>query len=542
MGSGDMARILLLRRRAIPVRRFGNEPGARAAFIAQREHRPGPFECDACVPNRPEHLGERTLEAPVPVTWVDMLRRHDAVARAEPGSLERIDAPLVLEGSKLFLARWRQQEIEVAESLRQRAGLPAHWCGWPETRDSMERFVDSRSDGLHHAQRLAVRLGSTRRLSLITGGPGTGKTFVAARIIEAVLETGPHPVLLLAPTGKAAARLQESVRRSAGAPDFTERTRACVAGLAAQTVHSATLRQGGESLRRARLIVVDETSMIDLDRMHALLRLAHPEASIVMLGDAHQLASVEAGSVLGDLVAGIDEPRHPLADCVVKLVKSHRFPDDSPVGRLAAAVNGDRPDEVIDLLRSGLEGVQWIQVGTPAQVVQRALQALDAAGDGARILCGHRRGADGAVRINATIERGRSGGLYADRPILVTVNDDLTGLRNGDTGSLFTEHGQWFADFGGERTRVPVDRLPAHETAYALTIHKTQGSEYPHAVVALPARPSPVLTRELLYTGITRTRRGLTLVASEVSLRAAVSRPIRRSSGLRERLRAAPVT
>ncbi|NBX25389.1 MAG: hypothetical protein EBQ99_04980, partial [Planctomycetes bacterium] len=441
------------------------------------------------------------IEAPVPTAWMDALRRHPAVACAEPGSMARVDAPLVLEGPRLFLARWRQQEIEVAQALGQRATQAASWCEGPKASEAMRDFVSGRGQGLHPAQLRAVQVVVTRRLAVITGGPGTGKTHVAACIIEAVLRTGLHPVLLLAPTGKAAARLQASVRAAADQAGFEQGARAIVAGLTAQTVHSATMRQGGESLRRARLVVVDETSMIALDRMHALLRLTHPDASIVLLGDAHQLASVEAGSVLGDLVADIGEPAHPLAACTVRLVKSHRFPDGSAVARLASAVNGNRPDEVIELLRAGQDGLRWIEVSTPAQVVRRSIEALPAEDSACRILCGHRRGPDGAVRMNAIIERERGGagvrGRYPGRPILVTVNDDLTGLRNGDAGTLLQQGDDWFADFGDDMSRVPLDRLPAHETAYALTIHRTQGSEYPRVVVALPARPSPVLTREL---------------------------------------------
>ncbi|MCE2875078.1 MAG: AAA family ATPase, partial [Planctomycetaceae bacterium] len=231
------------------------------------------------------------LEAGLPQQWLADLRAHPAVASAALGSMDSIEAPLVLEGSKLFLNRWRQQEIEVSMALRARADKRASWCQTPEAESRIEAFVATRAQGLHEAQLHAVRVGATRRLAVITGGPGTGKTFVAARIIEAVLETGPQPVLLLAPTGKAAARLQHSVRESAVRDKLTPRAVACIEGLQAQTVHAATMRRGGEALRRARLIVVDETSMIDLERMHALLRLAHEDATILMLGDPHQLAS-----------------------------------------------------------------------------------------------------------------------------------------------------------------------------------------------------------------------------------------------------------
>jgi len=483
-----------------------------------------------------------TLEASVPDAWLEVLGTHPAVASAAEGSMHSVNAPLVLEGTRLFLGRWRRQEIEVATALLRRAPQMAGWCGTPQQVAAVEAFAASRGSGLHAAQSRAVRVGATRRLAVITGGPGTGKTFVAARVIEAVLETGPHPVLLLAPTGKAAARLQASVRAAAADDSLTPVAAACIQGLQAQTVHAATMRRGGEALRRARLIVVDETSMIDLERMHELLRLAHADATVLLLGDPHQLASVEAGSVLADIVHGTERADHPLSGCAVRLEWSHRFGPDSAVARLAAAVNGNDPDQVIRILTEAPEGLVWKPVTTPRQVVEESIRALGDRGEGVRVLCGHRRGPDGSLRINAAMERGhgRSAGrpLYKGRPILVTVNDDLTGLRNGDTGHLEQRQGEWFARFDGDVPSVPVSRLPAHETAYALTIHKTQGSEYERVIVALPARPSPVLTRELLYTGITRAKSGLVVVASEETLRAAVARPITRSSGLRERLQA----
>ena len=230
-----------------------------------------------------------------------------------------------------------------------------------------------------------------------------------------------------------------------------------------------------------------------------------------------------------------------LGSCVAPLTHSWRFPVERGVGRLAAAVNAGQADAAIECLRAKRDQVDWIEVTTAAQVVARATQERVRLGADARILCGHRRGADGSVRINQSIVRGIAGGTsghFPGRPILVTVNDDNTGLRNGDTGLMRRDGGAWVADFPG-RDPVPEAQLPTHETAFALTIHKTQGSEYPAVVIALPARPSPVLTRELLYTGITRTRSPVTVVASEEAIRAAVDRPITRSSGLRERLRAA---
>ena len=495
------------------------------------------LDLDGCVqaPPRDESSSER-LEAQVPPSWAEALEACDAIARGRPGSLDAAQAPLVLEGRKLFLARCRSQEIAVARDLAARARAFAAWCPSGAVPTQVEAFLTQIAGSLHDAQLQAVRLACARRLAVITGGPGTGKTTVAARVIEAVLQMETPTVLLLAPTGKAAARLQESIRARANDGSVHPRAREVLASLTAETLHGAILRQRGEAVRRARLLVVDETSMVDLERMHELLRLAHPDASIVLLGDAHQLASVEAGTVLADLVRD-----GSLASCVAPLTHSWRFPTDRGVGRLAAAVNAGEATAALDCLRAKRDQVDWIEVATPAQVVARATQERARLGADARILCGHRRGPDGSVRINQSIVRGIAGattGHFPGRPILVTVNDDNTGLRNGDTGVMRREGNAWFAHFPG-RDPVPAEQLPAHETAFALTIHKTQGSEYEAVVVALPARPSPVLTRELLYTGLTRTKGPVTVVATEEAIRAAVARPITRSSGLRERLRAA---
>ncbi len=487
------------------------------------------------APPKDEESAER-LEAAVPQAWRAPLESCGAVARAEAGSLHDLASPLVLEGRRLFLARCRSQEIALARSLAARARAAAAWCPDGVVPQAIQSSLGEIAGSMHPAQVEAVRCASTRRLSMITGGPGTGKTTVAARVIQTVLRVAQPGIQLLAPTGKAAARLQEAIRARSADATLSPQARQVLASLQAETLHGAILRQGGEAVRRARLLIVDETSMVDLERMHHLLRLASPEASIVLLGDAHQLASVEAGTVLADLVR---EPA--MRACVATLSHSYRFPSDRGVGRLAAAVNAGDADAVMTCLDASSDGVRWVKVATPAEVLTRAAQERERLGPETRILCGHRRGPDGSVRLNQSIVRGIAGGAtghFAGRPILITVNDENTGLRNGDAGLMRRAPEGWVADFP-DRDPVPAEQLPAHETAFALTIHKTQGSEYAAVVVALPARPSPVLTRELLYTGVTRTRGPVTVVAAEEVVRAAVGRSIERSSGLRERLQAA---
>jgi len=505
---------------------------------------------DFTMPLQARTLEEDSIEereASVPQEWLDALRHTPGVEQADLGSLSPASSPLVLEGSRLFLSRCRSHEISVAQELARRAAQPSLWCERGEVLASLLKCINHACEKLHALQAQAVRVACTRRLSVITGGPGTGKTTVASRVIEAVLECSSQPLLLLAPTGKAAARLQQSIREASLRADFSAGSRAVLASLQAQTVHAATMREQGEAVRRARLVIIDETSMIDLERMHEVLRLAHPDASIVLLGDPHQLTSVEAGSVLGDIVPSEGDTTHPLAACTVRLQVSHRFPAQSGIGKLAAAVNAGDESTAMQLLQSASDQLRWVKATSAAAVVAQAIAARDAYGDQAIILCGHRRGHDGAVQVNQSIVRTKQGSLAASaanrhfigRPILVTVNDDNTGLRNGDAGVMHLVEEAWLAKFTDRENAVPAELLPPHETAYALTIHKTQGSEYDQVVVALPFRASPVLTRELLYTGITRTRGPVTIISSEASLRAAIGRPIYRSSGLRERLVAA---
>ena len=405
--------------------------------------------------------------------------------------------------------------------------------------------VDDKSEGragLHATQRKAIHVACTHRISLITGGPGTGKTTVAARVIEAMYSRGVRSVLLVAPTGKAAARLQETIRLLARDAGVAESARETLASLEAQTLAGAIVRQRGEAIRRADLVIVDETSMIDLESMHELLKLAKPNASVVMLGDAHQLVSVEAGSVLTDIVPRDTDTNHPLHAVHVALTHNFRFGDTSDVGRLASAVARGAVSEVIELLESGTQSVTWTQVNSSADVVDQSERKRRAFGDHARILCGHRHGPDGSIRMNQVIVgrvAGGSTGHFEGRPILVTVNDPNTGLNNGDTGVMHREVHGWVASFPGHPNPIRAEQLPAHETAYAMTIHKTQGSEYPDVIIALPAAASPVLTRELLYTGITRTKKNLTIVSSRDSLVACITQSLDRASGLRERLVAA---
>jgi exodeoxyribonuclease V alpha subunit len=375
----------------------------------------------------------------------------------------------------------------------------------------------------------------------------------------------------LAPTGKAAARLSESVRKAKAQLNCEPPVIAAIADKAS-TLHRALgvrrERGAGRSVREsfaAKVIVVDEASMVDLGMMERLLAAVPDDARLILLGDKDQLASVEAGAVLGDICGegGQDDGASPLARSITTLTRSHRFADDSAIKALAEAIRyGDAP-RALEVLRSGLADVELREPragidprlledtsSSFARLFQGGAAERIAALDRFRVLCSHRQGAFGVVELNRRIEQAlrrqgvlRAQGLhYAGRPILVTENSYESKLWNGDVGVLAddTEVGlrACFADDGlpGGVRRLPLSRLPAHESVYAMSVHKSQGSEVDEVAVVLPGEDSPLLSRELLYTAVTRARRRVVIYAPEAVLKLCVERRAARASGLREAL------
>ena len=458
--------------------------------------------------------------------------------------------------------------------------------------------------------RMAARTAACRRLCVVSGGPGTGKTTVAAAIVALLVElrlAAPDRIALAAPTGKAAARLQEAVRG---------RHRDLVSGIPAlegfearaTTVHR-WLHSRARDRRPIDALVLDESSMVDLAMMARVLAVLPGDARLVLLGDASQLASVQPGAVFADVCrAGLGaEPirvgaetatpagvgagaeiggtggegdaampeSSPLAPCVVELVRNWRFDEAGGIGRLAAAVvRGDGGAAVAALrdsaddateLRSLADAGHFERLATafaderfaPALRAMQSEPALREPGTGTgspsafRVLCAHRVGAFGAERFNRLVERRlRALGLvpaddafYFGRPILVTRNDRRTGLSNGDTGIVVRDaDGRihvWFPELegaSGQPRLVAPARLPPHESFFAVTVHRAQGSEYDEVAVVLGPAQSRVATRELLYTAVTRARRRVVVYGSEEGVGAAVERATERFSGLRDAL------
>ena len=461
------------------------------------------------------------------------------------------DGPLRLEGTTLYLDRyWREERSVAADLLALNAAAPAD-----ETllADGLGRLLDD--DGQARAAAAAVR----RRLAIVAGGPGTGKTTTVARILALLFEQAagaPLHVALAAPTGKAQSRLQEAVAQEAHRLAVSEDVRARILELQASTLHrllgwrpdsNSRFRHNRAQKLPHDVVIVDETSMVSLSLMARLVEAIRPDARLILVGDPGQLASIEAGAVLGDIVGAGEGP---LGAGIVVLDRVHRF--GGAIARFADAIRAGDANGALEILRAGHPDVVWAEeadLRAPAVAAARAVRNAAGAGDAGaaldalarfRILCAHRRDVgDWTERLEGWLGVDSADRFYAGRPLLVTANDYELGLFNGDAGVIVAdEDGVTGAFERGER--VGPTRLSAIETAYAMTIHKAQGSQFLTAAILLPDPDARILTRELLYTAATRAQERLILCGSEEAIRAAIGRPIARASGLRARL-VAPV-
>jgi exodeoxyribonuclease V alpha subunit len=511
--------------------------GSGRVLLAPRDAREGLERIEVGVPASMREAVERAAN-----------RASMLVSRMDVSDASAATTPLVIEGLFLSLARCRDDECALAQALRARACIRDD----AGDRERMARglLASWGDDALDDAQRRAVVCSATRRLAIVTGGPGTGKTTVAARIAAAhahiLSECGARAALrLLAPTGKASGRLSESF--AAAAASLPDEHGAALRGCLATTVHAALHSRGHDGLDRATMVILDEASMVDLALLRRLLDEVPANATLVVLGDPHQLASVEAGTVLADMT----EPASSIADSITRLVRSHRFGGESPVAQLARATLDGDADAALAMLGSGAatrgaSGVRLLDCRTDREIVRATIGLFRGHGRDIAILCAHRHGATGTLEINrlcaeASGARGSdplSAVHWDGRPVIVTENDRALGLMNGDVGLMrAAPDGQLEAVFRGRDTAVPASILPATESAYALTIHKSQGSEFDHVAVVLPASASPILSRELIFTGITRARRSVTVVGPPDRVREGIGRRVARASGLSDRMR-----
>jgi len=540
------------------------------------------------------------LPWPSPRPWLEAVAASKLVAVGEG---EVGVYPFRLIGPWLYLDRYWAEERQVAADLRAKSALPAAGVDVDVLFQGLARlYADARGG----RQAMAAASAVLRRLAVLAGGPGTGKTTTVARILALLAEQAARPplVALAAPTGKAAARLEEAVHEEALRLPVAGGTRDWILGLGASTLHRLLGRRAGSYSRFRHnrdqrlphdVVIVDETSMVSLSLMARLIEAIRPDARLVLVGDPGQLVSIEAGAVLGDIVgpaferlmiapaaraqlaratgapvdAGDPPPRVSIGDGIIVLDRVHRF--GGGIAQLASAVRRGDVQAVLELLADPPDDVEWLCVDVAAadaldavSVVRSASVAAartvfeaSAGGDARsaldalarfRLLCAHRRGPYGVSTWTARIEDwlaaerstlGTDDPWYVGRPLLVTENDYELRLYNGDTGVIVeASDGRLSAAFerGGTIVEYSPSRLSGIDTVYAMTIHKSQGSQFDTAAVLLPDPSSRILSRELLYTAVTRARERLVVVGTEDAVWAAVGRAVARASGLRGRL------
>lgn len=517
------------------------------------------------------------------------------------------EGPLRQRGTLLWLAKYDAQEQRVADQLLARTRTLPDDLDLAQLRTGLDRLFPDPADA---DQRLAAAICALPGVSVLTGGPGTGKTTTVSRLLALLREQRPQwPIALAAPTGKAAARLGEAVARSlATLPDADQ---ARLSGLESTTLHRLLgWRTGPHSRFRHDhtdrlpfdVVVIDEASMVSLTMMDRLLDALRPTTRLILVGDPDQLASVEAGAVLADIVgdtapgtrtapflSALDAinpshgstpaeptPAHRLRDGIAQLTTNHRFHASSAISALASAISAGHTGDTLDILRASDTGIQFVELddttppsGEVLGIVQAEIEAWAAAvraetmrGDhqaalhaleSHRLLCAHRRGPRGVHHWGALAKRWATSGASGSRspnldayhlgePILVTANDYEIGLFNGDTGIVAAPPDPrsgatqaWF-DHGGQPVTVPLARLGATQPAYAMTVHRTQGSQFGRVTLILPTATSNLATRETLYTAVTRAVHHVRVIGSIESITTAVSTPITRATGLQARL------
>jgi exodeoxyribonuclease V alpha subunit len=535
--------------------------------------------------------------------WLQKIRQSPMVGG--PGDYR----PLILDKkNRLYLYRYWDYEKKLSESILHRAGEDFPDLDEARLADSLTRLFPQNEDDEFSWQMVAAYIAAIKRICIVSGGPGTGKTFTMAKILALLLELHGKDklkILLAAPTGKAAARIAESIKDAKKTLNSSSDIIEAIPSQA-YTIHrmlktipgSPYFHHNRENPLNADVVVVDEASMVDLALMSKLLWAVPSHARLILMGDKDQLASVETGFVLGDICdrenvhvfseyfcnkfeavtrQKIEFPINKykefpgLYDAMVVLKKNYRFTGASGIGALSRAVNRGETHQVLSLMENNSDQIFWKKILPPHDLSRSLAQSIINgykdylnADDPLsalelfkrfKILCAVNIGSMGVKAVNRLAEqvliregliapdRSSSNPWYKGRPVLITRNDYRLKLFNGDMGITLPDPGStgkdlyvYFSGDSGELKRFLPYRLPEHETVYAMTVHKSQGSEFDHVLLILPDRDYPVLTRELFYTGITRTRKTLSIWATEHVLKTTVSRKIERTSGLKDAL------
>jgi exodeoxyribonuclease V alpha subunit len=529
--------------------------------------------------------------------WSAGLEKERVVGR--PGDYK----PLILDGPRLYLYRYWEYENKLIDFLKERTVAGAGPADEAVISGGLTRLFPPPDAEETDWQQVAALAAVRKNFCVISGGPGTGKTFTVAKILALLLEqenSGAKRIALAAPTGKAAARLQGAMIKAREGLNCPERVKAAMP-LEAFTLHrllkpipgTPYFHHDSKTPLPFEVVVIDEASMVDLALLSKLMQALPPGSKLILLGDKDQLASVEAGAVLGDICGqggnkrfsdefrgfyeqvtgkrldgGAGEGRGSgMNDAIISLNKSYRFGPSSGIGAVSRAVNAGDGAGAYALMRDAdAPDMLWKDLPRP-EALMAAIKDLALSGfsgyfqpSGAeaifecfgrfRILCALREGPYGVRTLNLLIEQllrqegliRTTGRWYPGRPVMVTRNDYQLRLFNGDMGitlpdpEVNRELRVCFPSADGGIRKFPPQRLPEHETVYALTVHKSQGSEFDRVLLILPDRDAPVLTRELVYTGITRARKQVELWGRETVFSRAVSRRLERYSGLREAL------
>lgn len=557
-------------------------------------------------------------------TIIEMLATSDAVGLAP----DHLDKPLILDGSHLYLQRYYQFESKVSDKLN-KLSQPIALVDIDAT-TKMLRSLFTATKMQYDWQKIATATALTQKLAVITGGPGTGKTTTVTKLLLLLCQQQAMTIRLVAPTGKAAARLSESIKASKARltheltahADTLDLSKLALVPEEASTLHrllgvipnSHRFRHNSDNPLRLDLLIVDEASMVDLPMMYKLLDALPDHARLILLGDQDQLASVEAGAVLADICAGLkhstsegteksrwimryssdkaqrlseltDTDLSPfissdpkLGDSLSMLMHSHRFKGDAGIGRLALAVNHCDLKGITQVWQHGYQELYWIEhqqtqqnnlglsellklsvaqysgylkaiieeKSPPFAIIEKFNQY--------RLLCAMRAGEYGVDGINAAMTQALSTAklitphneFYAGRPIIIQSNDYNLGLFNGDIGVILVDAEPpqrlmaHFVQADGSLLKVLPARLPTHDTCFAMTVHKSQGSEFDRVALVMPPKPSvaqrQLLTKELVYTAITRAKAHFTCLGSQRVFEQACKQATQRASGLAKRL------